>query len=135
MSLPSWPVYEHRVFGEGSIPLSLGPLVERLHDSSIHRGDDVHGRVQFLFRYPCFPWVRKAPFRSGFAVARHRNGKPDEHLLPLAQAGDAVRLEIELPKIGFVHGLSPFDPSYSDSRHSAPSIGSSIPSPFSLALR
>ena len=38
----------------------LNPLIERLQNSCVDRGDDIHCRIEFFFSHPRFPCVRKA---------------------------------------------------------------------------
>ena len=81
----------------------LHPLIQRLHDACVDRGDDIDGGIEIFFRHSCFPCVRKASFRSRLAVARHRHSQPEQHLFPLAQASDGMRVTIKSAKVGFVH--------------------------------
>lgn len=88
----------------------LYPLVQRLHDAGVDGSDDVDGGIELFFRHSRFPCVRKAPFRSGLAVARHRHGQTQQHLLSLAEARHAVRLAVKCAKIDFLHKqFPPFD--------------------------
>ena len=82
----------------------LDPLIQRLQNTGIHRGDDIHSRIEFFFRHPRFPCVRKAPLNSGIAEAHRRHRQTDEHLLAFGEALDGMRLSIESSKIGFLHG-------------------------------
>ncbi len=82
------------------------PLVHRLHDTRVHRGDNVYRGIQFLFGHTCLPCVRKASFHSGFAVSRHGNGQSQKHLLSIGQTGNVMSLTIKLTKICSLHQLS-----------------------------
>jgi hypothetical protein len=96
----------------GSILVSLrvslfDSLIERLQYSRIHCGDDIHRRIQLLFRHPRFPCVRKAPFDSRVAQSHHRHGETDEHLLSLAETFDGMSVTIKGAKVSFLQGVSP----------------------------
>jgi hypothetical protein len=80
----------------------LDSLIQRLQHAGIHRGDDVHRRVQFFIAHTRFPCIRKAPFYSGIAEAHHRHGKTDEHLFSLAEAFYGMGVTIKGPKISFL---------------------------------
>jgi len=58
----------------------VDPLIERLQDSRVYRGDHIYGCIQFFIRHPCFPCVRKAPINSRIAKPHHGDGETDEHL-------------------------------------------------------
>ena len=79
-------------------------LIQRLQHSRVHRGDDVHRRIEFFFRHPRFPCVRKAPIDSRIAKAHHRDGKTDEHLFPLGEILDGVGVTVKCSKICFLQG-------------------------------
>jgi len=79
------------------------PLIQRFHDPSIDRGDDINGGIELLFCHPRFPCVRKASFRSGLAVPRHGYSQTEEHLFFVAQASHAVGLTVKGAKVGSVH--------------------------------
>jgi hypothetical protein len=85
------------------LPL-LNPLIQGLENSRIHRSDDIHRRVQFFLRHPCFPCVRKASFYSRVAQSHHRNGQADEHLFTVGQTFDAVSVTVEGAKISSLAG-------------------------------
>lgn len=80
----------------------LDPLVQRLQHTRIHRSDYVYCRIEFLFRHPRFPCVRKASFHSWVAQPHHRNSQADEHLFTIAETFDSVRVTIERAEIGFL---------------------------------
>jgi hypothetical protein len=61
----------------------LNALIQRLQHSRIHRGDHIHRRIEFFFRHPRFPCVRKATINSGIAKPHHRHGETDQHFLAL----------------------------------------------------
>ena len=71
----------------GSLSLALipsfDPLIQRLENSRVHCSDHIYGCVQFFFRHPSFPCVRKASVNSWIAEPHHRDGETDEHLLAL----------------------------------------------------
>jgi hypothetical protein len=80
----------------------LDPLVQRLQHTRIHRSDYVYCRIEFLFRHPRFPCVRKASFDSRVAQSHHRNGQADEHLFTVAETFDSVSVPVESSEIGFL---------------------------------
>lgn len=84
------------------IPL-LDPLIERLHHSRIHRGNYINCGIQFFFRHPRFPCVRKAAVHSRIAEPHHRDGKTDQHLLAVGQALDGMRIAVKSSEICFCH--------------------------------
>jgi hypothetical protein len=77
----------------------LNPLIQGLQHTRIHCGDDIHRRVQFFFRHPRFPCVRKASFDSRVAESHHRHGQADEHLFTVAETFDSVSVTVEGAKI------------------------------------
>ena len=81
----------------------LDSLIERFEYACVNGSDDIHRCVEFLFGQSRFPCVRKAPVHSGIAVTRHRHSEPKEHLLPFAEAVDAMGVTIELSEICFFH--------------------------------
>jgi len=81
----------------------LDPLIQRLQNSSIDRGDHVHRRVQLFFGHTCFPCVRKAAIHSRIAEPHHCDCQSDEHLLAACEALDSVRVAVEGSKVGFFH--------------------------------
>ncbi len=89
------------------IPL-LDPLIQRLQHARIHRRDHIHRRVQFLFRHPRFPCVRKAPINSGIAKPHHRHGQSHEHLFPFAETLHRVGVAIKGSKVGFLQSRRSF---------------------------
>jgi hypothetical protein len=52
----------------------LDSLIQRFEYAGIDGCNDVNRSVEFFFRQPGFPCVRKAALRSGIAQAHHRNG-------------------------------------------------------------
>jgi hypothetical protein len=80
----------------------LYSLIQRLQHSRVHGGDNIHRRVQFFFRHPCFPCVRKAPLDSGITEAHHRHGKADKHFLAIGETGYGMGIPVESSKVGFV---------------------------------
>jgi hypothetical protein len=80
----------------------LDPLIERLQDTRIHRGNHIDGGIKLFFRHPGFPCVRKAAIYSRITEPHHRDRKPHEHLFPLAQTLDGMGVFIEGSKIGFL---------------------------------
>jgi hypothetical protein len=87
----------------------LNPLIQRLQNSRVHRGDDIHRRIKFLFRHPRFPCVRKAPIHSRIAEPHHRDGKADKHFLAFRQALDRMGITIKRSEVGFLHFVAPLD--------------------------
>ena len=83
-------------------------LIQGLKHARIHRGDDIHRRIQLFFSHSGFPCVRKAPFYSWVAKPHHRHRQPDEHLLPVSETGHRVGVTIENPKIRFIQSVTPF---------------------------
>jgi len=81
-------------------------LIERLQDTRIHRGDDIHGGVQFFVGHSRFPCIRKAPFHSRIAEPHHRHGKTDEHLLAFGKTLNSMGVTIELAKVSFLQNAS-----------------------------
>ena len=79
------------------------PLIQRLEHAGVHRGDDIHRRIELFFRHASFPCVRKAPFYSRVAKPYHRYRQPHEHFFPLAQAGRRMRISIKPAKISLCH--------------------------------
>ena len=63
-----------------SLASLLDPLIERLQDSRVYRGDHIYCCIKLFFRHPCFPCVRKAPINSRIAKPHHGDGETDEHL-------------------------------------------------------
>jgi hypothetical protein len=106
----------------------LNPLIQGLEHARIHRGDDIHGGIQFFLGHPAFPCVRKAAFYSWIAEAHHRDGQADEHLFAVGETLDSMGVTIELAKISslqiasllsaltpvsrLVPGKSPFHPPF-----------------------
>jgi hypothetical protein len=89
----------------GPFELRFGADIERLDDAGIDSGNDIHGTVQVMVGHTGFPCVRKATFDSRLAISDHGNGESHKDLLAFGQIGDAVRVAIELPKVGLVgHG-------------------------------
>jgi hypothetical protein len=84
-------------------------LIQRLEDARVDRSDHVNSRVEFFIGHSCFPCVRKAPFHSGIAETHDRDGKADQHLLPVGETFDRMRITIELAKIGFLNVNVPHD--------------------------
>ena len=82
----------------------LDPLIQRLQHPRIHRRNYIHRGVEFFFRHPRFPCVRKASFNSRIAEPHRRHRQTDEHLLAFDEAFDGMRVSIESSKIGFLHG-------------------------------
>ena len=80
----------------------LDPLIERLQNTGVHCGDDIHRRVQLFFRHPRFPCVRKAPIHLRIAEPHHRDGETDQHLLAPGETFDGMRVAIERAKVGFL---------------------------------
>jgi hypothetical protein len=101
----------------------LDPLVQRLQHARIHRSDYVYCRIEFLFRHPGFPCVRKASFDSRVAQSHHRNGQADEHLFAVAETFDSMGVTVEGAKISFLQGMSLL----SDSTRSQPENPPFIP--------
>jgi len=62
---------------------SFDPLIQRLQHSRIYRSNHIHRCIEFFFRHPRFPCVRKAAFHSRVAEPHRRHGQTDEHLLAL----------------------------------------------------
>jgi hypothetical protein len=83
-------------------------LIQRLQNSRVHRRDHIHCRIQLFFRHPSFPCVRKAPVNSRVAEPHHRDGKTDEHLLPLGETLHGMGVAIESSKICFLQFRFPF---------------------------
>jgi len=96
----------------GSLSLALipsfDPLIQRLENSRVHRGDDIHRRVELFFRHPRFPCVRKAPVNSWITEAHHRDGEADEHLFPVGETFDGVGIAVKSSEIGFLQGHGSF---------------------------
>jgi hypothetical protein len=84
----------------------LDSLIERLQDTRIHRGDDIHGGVQFFVGHSRFPCIRKAPFHSRIAEAHHRHGQANQHLFSIRKTFDGMSVTIELAKVSFFQGVS-----------------------------
>jgi hypothetical protein len=79
--------------------------VERLDDAGIDGGNNIYGTVQIMIGNTGFPCVRKAAFDSRLAVSDHGDGESHKDLFAFGQAGDTVRIAVELPEIGlFGHG-------------------------------
>jgi hypothetical protein len=85
----------------------LNALIQRLQHSRIHRGDHIHRRIEFFFRHPRFPCVRKAPVNSWITEAHHRDGEADEHLLALGKTFDGVRVTVKRSEVRFLQVLAP----------------------------
>ena len=85
----------------------LDPLIQRLQNPRVHRGDDIHSCIEFFFRHSRFPCVRKAAIHSRIAEAHRRHRQTDEHLLAFGEAFDGMRLTIKSSKISFLQGLAP----------------------------
>ena len=83
------------------VPL-LDALIQRLQHPGIDRGDHIDRSLQFFFRHPRFPCVRKAPVNSWITEAHHRDGETDQHLLALGETFDGVRVTVESSEIGFL---------------------------------
>jgi hypothetical protein len=82
----------------------LDPLIQRLQHSRIYRGDHIDRSIQFFFRHPRFPCVRKAPVHSRIAEPHHCDGETDEHLFAVGETFDGVRIAVESSEIGFLQG-------------------------------
>jgi len=80
----------------------LDPLIQRLQHSRVHRGDDIDCCIEFFFRHPRFPCVRKAPVNSWITEAHHRDGEADEHLFPLGKTFDGMRVAVKSSEIRFL---------------------------------
>ena len=85
----------------------LDPLIQRLQNTGIHRGDDIHSRIEFFFRHSRFPCVRKAALHSRIAEPHHCHGETDEHLLAFGEAFDGMGVTVEGSKVRFLQGLAP----------------------------
>jgi hypothetical protein len=87
------------------VPL-LDPLIQGLKHARVHRGDDVHRRIEFLFRHASLPCVRKATIHSRVAQPHHRNGEANQHLLSFSETVDRMRITIKSSKVSFLqsHG-------------------------------
>ena len=83
------------------VPL-LDALIQRLQHPGINRGDHIDRSLQFFFRHPRFPCVRKAPVNSWITEAHHRDGEADEHLFPLGKTFDGMRVAVKSSEIGFL---------------------------------
>ena len=68
----------------------LDPLIQRLQNTGIHRGDDIHSRIEFFFRHPRFPCVRKAAVHSRIAEPHHGCRQTDQHFLALGETLDRI---------------------------------------------
>jgi hypothetical protein len=84
----------------------LDSLTQRLKNSRIHRGNNIHRRIQFFLSHSRFPCIRKAPFHSRIAEPHHRHGKTHEHLLAFGETLDGMGVTIELAKVSFLQGVS-----------------------------
>lgn len=100
----------------------LNPLIQRLKNTGIHCGDNIHRRVQFLLRHPRLPCIRKAPLDSGVTQPHHRNGQADEHLLSLAETFNGMSVTIECSEISFLQNVTLrfFPNSKPETRHPKP---------------
>ena len=74
-----------------------------MQNSRVHRGNHIYRGIQFFFRHPRFPCVRKAPIDSWIAESHHRDGETDEHLLALGKTFDGMGVTVEGSKIRFLH--------------------------------
>jgi hypothetical protein len=83
-------------------------LIQGLQHARIHRGDDIHGGIQFFLRHPRFPCVRKAPVYSRVAKPHHCHGKTHEHLFPLGETFHTMGVTIKGTKISFLQSATPF---------------------------
>jgi hypothetical protein len=81
----------------------LDPLIQGLQHPCIHGDNHIDCGVQFFFRHPRFPCVRKAPVHSRIAQVHHRYGQAHEHFLTLGQAVDGMGIAIESSEISFLH--------------------------------
>jgi len=77
------------------------PLIQRLQHSRVHRGDDIDCCIEFFFRHPRFPCVRKAPVNSWIAETHHCHSETDEHLLSLGETLDGMSNTIESSEVFF----------------------------------
>jgi hypothetical protein len=80
----------------------LDPLIQRLQNPRVHRGDHIDCGIELFFRHPRFPCVRKASFNSRIAEPHHRDGETDEHLLAFGEAFDGMGVAIESSEICFL---------------------------------
>jgi hypothetical protein len=78
-------------------------LVQRLQHARIHRGDNIHGRIQFFLAHARFPCVRKAALNSRIAQSHHRHGQAHEYLFAFAKTGDGMGVAVKRPEIHFIH--------------------------------
>jgi hypothetical protein len=71
--------YDRQGFNPTVSPLGfislLNPLIQRLQNPRVDRGDHVHRRIQLFFGHTCFPCVRKAAIHSRIAEPHHCDGK------------------------------------------------------------
>ena len=83
------------------VPL-LDALIQRLQHPGIDRRDHIDRSLQFFFRHPRFPCVRKAPVNSWITEPHHRDGEADEHLFPLGKTFDGMGVAVKSSEIGFL---------------------------------
>jgi hypothetical protein len=89
------------------VPL-LDPLIQRLQHSGIHRGDDIHSRIEIFFRHSRLPCVRKAAIHSRITEPHHRDGVTDEPLLALGETLDRMRVAVKGSKVSFIQNCCSF---------------------------
>jgi hypothetical protein len=85
----------------------LDSLIQRLQHTRIHGGNNIHRRIELLFRHTRFPCVRKAALHSRIAKPHHRHREPDEHLFSFSKASDGMSLAIKCLEISFLQDLTP----------------------------
>jgi hypothetical protein len=78
-------------------------LIQRLQDTRIHGGNNIHRRIQFFLGHSRFPCIRKAPFHSRIAEAHHRHRQANQHLFPGSETFHGMGVTIELAEIGSAH--------------------------------
>jgi hypothetical protein len=78
-------------------------LVQRLQHTRIHRGDNVHGGIQFFVTHTRFPCIRKAALHSWIAESHHRHGQAHKHLFAFAKTDHGMRIAVKRPEVGFIH--------------------------------
>src|SRR5207247_10457879 len=88
------------------------PLIRRLQPARIRGGEHIDCCIEFSFRHPRFPCVRKAALHSGIAEPHRRHRQTDEHLLAFGEAFDGMRVTIKSSEIRFLQGLTPCSTSF-----------------------
>jgi hypothetical protein len=81
-------------------------LIQRLQDARLHRGNNIHRRIQFFLSHSRFPCIRKAPLYSRIAEAHHRYRQANKHLFSVSETFHCMGVTIKGSKISFLQGAS-----------------------------